>query len=289
MTIQEFCKVINLQDEITGKVLTYYNSPDFEVVCKQLDEVRSSVSNAQNAIQQMYGILAPDERQVKMLAYMLYCALEAKDQYKLLGIQDDIYVATMKCFTRFINECYRKTGVYAFDRGWWTVRQISLQLFRIGELEYEMTDWNNDPVISIHIPSDSNMSAEKCVESIKLSKDFFAKYYPKYSECKYICDSWLLSPELKKLLPITSNIIGFQNMFKIVETKPDTMGFVEWVFQRAAYEIATKPDADGKVEMVYQKKDIDFNEMPGHTSLQRNIKEHMLAGGNIGEALGVLK
>ena len=144
-----------------------------------------------------------------------------------------------------------------------------MKLFRIGELEYEMTNWKSEPVISIHIPSDSDILHEKCVESIKQAKDFFIKYFPDYSNCKYICDSWLLSPTLKELLPGTSRIIGFQNMFDIVESKPDSESFIEWVYRINAFEFVPKENDAGEVEMVYQKTDINFDEWPEDTSCRR--------------------
>lgn len=290
MTIIELCNAINMQSDVTNDVILFYNSSNFVLLVDKLTELDERDSTDDKAILQLYGLFSPDERQIKMLTYMLYRALEAYDKYKQLGISEDIYIATMKCFTRFIKESYVKNGVPVFDRGWWTIRQIFVKLFRIGELEYELINWNNKPAISMHIPSDANLSKEKCMESLKLAKDFMAKFFPEYSNSKYICDSWLLSPTLKELLPCTSNIIGFQNMFDIVETKPDSMAFVEWVFKQDTSDIVTTaPNEFGITEMVYQKRDINIDEMAENTSLQKKIKAHVKAGGSIGEALGILK
>jgi len=289
MTIRELCDAIELQNEIRGDVISYYESPDFKEALIKINEITDNGSNIIGEIQKVFEVLAPDDRNVKMLTYMLHCALVAHDEYEQLGITDDIFVATMRCFTRFIGECFVKTGVYAFDRAWWTGRQVLMKLFRIGELEYEMTSWNEEPVISIHIPSDSDVSRDRCVESIRRAKDFFARYYPEYSGCKYICDSWLLSPELKKLLPETSRIIGFQDMFDIVELKPDSESFIEWVYKMDSFEFVQQEDESGKTKLVYQKKKIDFDRLPENTSLQRNIKAHIKAGGKIGDAFGILK
>lgn len=289
MTIRELCDAIELQSEIKNEVISYYDSLDFEEALGKINEATGTDTNVQYTVQKVFEILAPDDKNIKMLTYMLHYALEAYDKYKQLEIADDIFIATMRCFTRFIGECYVKTGNYAFDRGWWTGRQVSMKLFRIGELEYEMTNWKSEPVISIHIPSDSDISHEKCVESIKQAKDFFIKYFPDYSNCRYICDSWLLSPTLKELLPDTSRIIGFQNMFDIVESKPDSESFIEWVYRINAFEFVPKENDAGEVEMVYQKKNINFDKLPEDTSLQKNIKSRIKAGGKIGDAFGILK
>lgn len=57
--------------------------------------------------------------------------------YEKEGIGEDVFLATMKCFPRFIKEHLVSYGSYVFDREWWVARQISMQLLRIGELEYE--------------------------------------------------------------------------------------------------------------------------------------------------------
>ncbi len=290
MTITDLCKAISLQSDVTNEVLSFYNNSDFELLRDKLNDLEDCDSVDSDAILRLYGVFSPDEKQIKMLTYMLHRALEAYDKYIQLGISEDIYIATMKCFTRFINESYVKNGAYIFDRGWWTVRQISVKLFRIGELEYELINWNDEPAISMHIPSDSDLSSEKCTDSIKLARNFLTEYFPEYSDSKYICDSWILSPALKELLPNTSKIICFQNMFEIIENKSDSMGFVEWVFKQDTSKIVrTEPDEMGRTEMVYQKRDIDFDKMPENTCLQKNIKAYIKAGGNIGEALGILK
>lgn len=289
MTIIELCNSINLQPIVTDEAVSFYNSSDFKLILNQLNELEGRDSTDEDAILRLYGMFSPDERQVKMLTYMLHRALEAHDKYLQLGISEDIYIATMKCFTRFINENYVKNGNYIFDRGWWTVRQISNKLFRIGELEYELINWNNEPTISMHIPSDADLSSEKCVESIKLAKSFMVKFFPEYSDSIYICDSWLLSPALKELLSSTSNIVSFQNMFEIVEINPDSLGYVEWVFKQDTSDIVcNESNKIGIKEMVYQKRDININEMPEVTSLQKNVKAYVKAGGSIGEALGIL-
>lgn len=73
----------------------------------------------------------------------------------------------MKCFSRFVLENYKWTGKWSFDRDFWVLRQLSLSLFRIGELEFETCSIDdniakkingnkNEKVIYVHIPSDVN-------------------------------------------------------------------------------------------------------------------------------------
>jgi hypothetical protein len=64
-----------------------------------------------------------------------------------------------------------------------------------------------------------------------------------------------------------SNIINFQNRFEIYDEGETGTEFVEWVFKT---------------------KSTDYNNLPEETSLQRNLKKHILAGGVIKDAYGRL-
>lgn len=174
----------------------------------------------------------------------------------------------MRCFTRFIAECETITKTPAFDREWWTARQVAMTLFRIGELEYEMLHENNVPVISMHIPSDSILTAENCDKSIEMAKRFFTEHFPEFEKSDYICDSWLLAPELSALLPENSHILAFQKRFHIQKVDYSGTEYVEWVFKTRGQCIA------------------DF---PEQSTLQKNMKKHLLNGGKIGNGVGVLK
>lgn len=226
---------------------------------------------------QLKNILEPDADGIKMLACMLWAAAISREKYKEMGISESIFSDTMKCFTRFVGEHRESYGQIGFDRDFWTGRQLSLQLFRLGELEFEKCIFHGEPVISIHIPSDADFSREQCCASIKNAVCFFDSQYRKYgnlcgapdfSKVPYICESWLLSPALKTLLPPHSKIIRFQEMFDICSVNEEDMSFVEWV---------------------YKRRDLPFDQLPENTSLQKNMKTYLLSGGRVGEACGRLK
>ena len=174
----------------------------------------------------------------------------------------------MGCFSRFAGEYKTIYGRYGFDRDFWTGRQLSLKLFRLGELEYEETVENGKNAIYIHIPSDAALTEEKCRESVGAARRFFREHDEEYADAPYCCEFWLLSPALKKLLPDTSNIIRFQNLFSLQETDEESMEYMFWIFRR-----------DGK----------DPGALPEHTTLQKRAKQYLLGGGKIGSGKGVLK
>ncbi len=141
-------------------------------------------------------------------------------------------------------------------------------MFRIGALEYEMKHVDDIVVISIHIPSDADFSSIVVDKSIARAKEFFKRYYPELEEAEYRCHSWLLDKQLKEMLSEKSNIVSFQNRFEIFDEGEVDMEFIEWLFHTKA---------------------ADFKKLPERTSLQRNVKKHLLSGGVIRNSYGKLK
>lgn len=267
MNLEILCDGIHLQPEIREAVFKYYHSDDFRQTANVLDGLKSMETEAAARVR-LKKIFKTDERQIKMLTCMLVCAAEQHAWYEQKNISDDIFFATMRCFTRFIGECKKRTGAYAFDREWWTARQISGELFRIGELEYEKLYENKKPAIGIHIPSDAVLTKENCDQSIADAKRFFTEHFPEFSAADYICNSWLLAPELEGLLPEDSRILGFQKRFVIRAVDYSEPEYIEWVFQTRSRQVEDFPEG---------------------STLQRNMKRYLLNGGKIGNGMGVLR
>ena len=215
---------------------------------------------------------APDGDGAAGLARQLSVALQERAQGVWKGLPEDIWLDTMKCFSRFVREDIRCHGRPCFTRGWWTVRQIHAKLFRVGELEYELREENGRRDISLHIPSDARMAMDRLDASVTRAKSFLQTFFPGWAGLPMVCESWLLSPALKQLLPENSHIRGFQRAFRIDRTDPEARGVLYWVYHLSAA----------------QQEAIPLEQLPEETTLQRSMKAFLLAGGKIGEAAGEL-
>lgn len=245
---------------------------DKENILNRNEKYLAQMTNPQTAAaayRKLIPQLGEDPGHLKMLYCQLECARRAADQYEAQGISREIYIDTMKCFSRFLRECQEKNGDMFFDRGWWTYRQISMSLFRIGSLEYELCKEGSESVVAIHIPSDADFSSSSVEQSLKKADEFFDTCCGELPSRKYTCDSWLLSPSLIPILTRKSNILSFQERFVILREDPDDDEFIEWLFR--------KP------------KGTDYHTLPEHTSLQRGVKELLLRGGAVGSASGTLR
>lgn len=265
MELKELYAAIGLQPEMIREL----ESVGRELHTEQYEYYLERMMNYDTAAEAYEGLsrkLGADERHLKMLYCQLECAGRTAEKYRERGIPGRLFADTMGCFPRFLEECRKKNGEMFFDRGWWTWRQISMTLFRIGTLEYEFCEGEEENVIGIHIPSDADLTPASVEDSLERAGFFFRTFYRGYRYEKYRCDSWLLSPVLKTLLPEESNIASFQKRFQIVREDRESKEFIEWLFQ--------KPE------------DTDYKTLPENTGLQKRAKALLLKGGTVGSAVG---
>ncbi len=261
------CKKINLQQEIKKQVEDFIKDFDFKAV----DDLQKGYLNhedMQKTLEQVQVFLGNDENGIKILACMLYASCKAYEIYKQKAIQDEIYFDTMKCFTRFIDETQKATGELRFDRYWWTARQAGCHLFRIGELEYEAVLKENKLNIHIHIPSDARLLPGLVDSSLEQAASFFEKQYLLVKERDFFCNSWLLDNQLKMFLKEDSNIISFQNRFVILDQGQADPYLNRWLFNTES---------------------TDYSTFCENTTLQKNVKKHLINGGIIRSSYGKLK
>jgi len=268
MKTEELYYKLELQPEVVEKL----NKVRSEILLSEIEPYLNQmmvIETAGIAGASIVAILGSDKGRFKSLWCHLECARRVYERYMAMDISEDIFIATMKCFSRFISECKEKNGEAYFDRAWWTYRQLSMQIFRIGELEYELCDKNGEKYISVHIPSDAIFTRKNIDISLYQARIFMARYFPEYAMADYVCSSWLLAPELSNILSEESNILDFQKRFEIKRIKEEDKEFIEWLFQKPS--------------------DTSYEELPEKTSLQKQVKILLLSGSMIHEGYGVMK
>ena len=218
------------------------------------------------------GDSSEDGNGADILSQQLLTAVKNRDDGPWAGIPQEIWLDTMRCFTRFVREHHRSLGYDGFDRGFWTTRQISARLFRIGQLEYELLEKNGERVIGLHIPSDTHMDMALLDASVEEARAFLRTYFPDWAELPMECETWLLSPVLVPMLSPASHILRFQKAFDIVSVDLEPMDVLEWVFRLTEA----------------QQKITPLESLPEDTSLQRSLKAFLLSGGKVGVAKGTL-
>lgn len=270
--VMELARELELPKEVQqhlGSVMEGLPWEKLEPVIRDLTEYDS----AQDAQVRLAGLTAlkGDAAGMGQLAGMLAAACMTRQVYESRGIPDSIFKATMGCFPRFLRETKQITGEWIFDRAFWTWRQTSGLLFRLGTLEFEYGKDRGEPSLSVHIPSDATLTCSELERAYEEAEDFWERHGEALCPCgrpgKIWCCTWLLSPGLQGLLPPDSGIRCFAQGYEIKTVFPERESFYRWLFA-------------GKKE---------WEELPEKTSLQRAVKAYLASGGRIGEAFGQLK
>lgn len=259
-------KLLEMPDEVERRLIDYGNGRTLQVPDALADKIRKR-SEWDEGIKELQALLGEDSDGIKILWELLNLVCNySYEEYRKRNLPEDIFTATMKFCTRFLNEHYQTFQRYKFVWAWWFPRQISLNEYRIGALEYEFIDVG-DREIAIHIPSDADLQKESVRQSIKDFKEFCDQYYPEWEGIKMTTDTWMLMPELKELLGEDSNITAFQQLFEIDMIDYAATWYMGWIFPG------------------YEKVD-EF--LPERTTLQRNLKKYLLSGKKFGIAKGHL-
>lgn len=261
--MKDLCQKIHMPEEVTQILLSIHSDPGFQPELTKL----FSESTWEEGRRELKDALGADPKGFRELCCMLRCALAAKPEFHALGFPESVYYDTMGCFSRFVREHRESYGCYGFDRGFWTVRQISCRLFRIGQLEYELAALDGKPAISLHIPTDVRLELPLLRSSYLEARNLINAAFPEYRDAPVFCDSWLLSPTLEALLPENSRILQFQRSFRRTSLSDTAQGYVQWVFKNPRLTVAQYPE---------------------DTSLQRKLKAFLLEGGTFVSAKGIL-
>lgn len=182
---------------------------------------------------------ASEDGERNLLSFLYMCEATEKE-YKKRGMSEKVLIETLKdivVYTRLWTEV--KGYLYLGELGW-LKRHLSVNLFRLGRLQFAMGAMRidapeyglkaGDPILEIHIPEGSPMTPEACDESFAMARKFFAEYFPDYHYKAFTCGSWLLDDTLKDHLKATSNILAFADRFSKI-TSSESFGLLRYLFK----------------------------------------------------------
>ncbi len=264
--LSDFLERIGMPREAVKQITTFPLSPS------EYDRFRESFHRDREEFYRMVRT----RKQFRELFLSLYArmALEVYPVYLEKGIPEEIYWNTFSDLTVWCLDCAEKYGVYGIDEYRWFRRHLKLQLFGLGRLQFEKTasEWDvsvqgteiakGDTLISVHIPAGEPLEEGACRDAFARAFDFWGEAY------FYVCHSWLLFPGLKDILPKESNILKFQNFFRIVRTDFDERQAEQRIFGT----VQENPEK-------YRRK----------TFLQKAAASYLQEGHLLGNGLGILK
>lgn len=267
MTHTELYQILELPSKVINELNTYEDVRNFRLPY-ELQQRLLSRADWDEAVKELQTMLEEDPHGFKLLWEMLDLTCNySYPKYKEMGIPDEIFIATMKFITRFLEWHREYHGEYKFTQAPWFPREISCIEFRVGALEYEFVEGETRE-IAMHIPSDAKFDRATVLESLKEFTAFRDTYFSDWKGVTFTCETWMLAPAMEELLNETSNVLAYKHMFELDKIDAEATWFMGFIFPGHAGEFATLPE---------------------RTSLQKKIKERLLSGKKIGVAKGHLK
>ena len=203
-----------------------------------------------------------------------------KEVYAERGIDIQIYRDSVLDLKWKLQECRAVKGVCGSFVASWFSGFFNMTRFALGRLQFEAVtvnfDYEKDGVklekdkslaINVHIPrTGTPLDKDSCDRSYAQAREFFAD---KAGEnAPFVCSSWLLYPENKKILSPKSNTFRFMSEYDIVKWKTNTGEDLWRLF-----------DTDEKNPV----------RLPTDSSFRARYAEHLKKGGRVGTGVGVKK
>lgn len=211
------------------------------------------------------ALQAQKQPELTALAMFLRWGGEIEREYMKRYIDPDIYLHTMNEIALWSEKYYKDTSCEGVREWEWLAKVVTMDIFRIGRLEYEPSALERElcirgerfsvgtQLLEIHIPEGEPLNIGEVSASLKMAVNFF-QWLLKEKYCLLRCRSWLLSACLEEMLPPESGIIRFQNLFCLYLSVPSRQA----------------------EERVFGFVSDDPSVYPEKTTLQRNLKQFLM-------------
>lgn len=211
---------------------------------------------------------------------LIYICLtrHAKKVYEEHGISEEIYKNSMLDLKYKLEECKLVKGVIGTFVVSWFGGFFNLTRFALGRLQFEVIPFGKvyekdgkrlspeSRVINVHIPrSGAPLTREACENAFAQAKTLFQNEVD--SNIAFVCESWLLYPENRDILPKHTNTYKFMELFDIIDFKLYKNNDDLW--------------------RLFDTDERNPDRLPADSSMRRAYIEHLKCGGKTGEGYGV--
>ncbi|MFD9073139.1 acyltransferase domain-containing protein [Streptomyces lasiicapitis] len=196
------------------------------------------------------------------------------------GIPDDVSRRSLADLGRHMAVHRRTHGSRGVPVPGWNALHFRGELYQLGRLQFQRSLLGErmgaaiaaagvglgpgDPCLSVHVADFRGpLSAAACDLSVELAREFFPRHFPGERYDVVVCHSWLLDPQLKRYLDAESNIVRFQERFRLA----DTYG-------------GEAPDDSVPVGFVFGDRLMPVERLPRRTRVERAIGDHLRGGGH---------
>ena len=285
--LTEFFKEFNYEEQDAKHLLATYDAIVASAEAAQLLTDALSAYDASIAIDYKEEIIARSKQIAQLTALhpftvdllvFLCMTKRLKALYAEKGLDMQIYRDSVLDLKWKLEECKTVRGICGSFVAGWFPGFFNLSRFALGRLQFEVETIRFDyekngvrlvkdesKVINVHIPrTGTPMDKESCDKAYAAAREFFKDEVGEHAA--FICNSWLLFPENKRILPPSTNTYRFLSEYDIVSWKYNTGGDLWRLF-----------DTDEK----------NPERLPANTTFRRCYVEHLKKGGRVGTGIGI--
>lgn len=271
LTDEEMEELLKIQAEIDAdETLTgYLNQAYNDIYIENKDH---------KELEKKYNVCVPNDA-YHGLFYILVGIKNLEKAIKIFedhNVSMDILTHTLQDTALWIRNYKRHNGYLGLASRSWISVGFKGGLFRLGRMQFEMTtikqetglDYlkKGDPALEGHVPQGEPLDHDACMESYRRAFPFFEEHFGYHAKAVHL-KTWMLDPEMKKILPPDSNIMKWANdatLLPVEEKMSDLSRFI------------------------FGTPNIDLKTAPRDTSLRRKILEHIEAGGEFCNRAGII-
>ena len=211
------------------------------------------------------------------LLFLIGISRRTRELYEERGISGEIFHDSMDDLRCKLLECHRMYGIWGTFVADWFPWWFELKRFALGRLQFELISFRREyereglklhpdsQVINVHIPSRGPLDPEDCRKSYEKAAEFYREAF-EGKPIVFVCNSWLLYPAHREILPERSNIRAFLSNYDVYET------------------VESKEDL---WRIFYGAEEKGYENLPENSSLERAYKRWLLAGNPVGHSRGV--
>lgn len=213
------------------------------------------------------------------LLFMIGISRRTWELYQERGISREIFHDSMADMHWKLLECHRMYGIWGTFVMHWFPWWFQLKRFALGRLQFELIAFDDEyekdglvlhkssPVINVHIPSCGKLDYAEVQKSYEKAAVFYRAEFTEHP-LVFVCESWLLFPANKEILPEHSNIRSFLADYDVYRTRENNKDL--W-------------------RIYYGAEQNGFEHLPESTGLERAYKNWLLSGHMAGQSWGVYR
>lgn len=283
--LRDFCNEFDFPGEAESVLSSTYavaqSDSEFMSLVRRYDS-ETNMDFASDVIPALVSIAERlgEEKYTLQMLYFILLSPRLEERYIERGIDTRIWHDSMYDLHCKLFECHKRYGIWGTSVATWYPKFFLMTRFALGRLQFEVAELKvacrygeheyplGTRVIQMHIPSSGPLYYDECLESYRRAVAFFADELERPALTPFVCDSWLLFPLHREILPPTSRIRRFMSDFTLLRTTYEDTPVSVWRIFGTDY--------NG-----------DPSTLPRDNSLRRAYADILASGGKTGTSYGI--